>query len=50
MAGPIIDPAAAVAARGREVGCAGTVLTGTKFETVVDEGARWRRTVLSRGV
>jgi 5,10-methylenetetrahydrofolate reductase len=44
------EQAAAVAARGREAGCAGTVLTGTKFETVVDEGAEWRRTVLNRVV
>jgi 5,10-methylenetetrahydrofolate reductase len=37
------EQAALVARRARDAGCAGVVLTGTKFETVVDQGAQWRR-------
>ncbi len=32
----------------REAGFAGVVLTGTRFDTVVDEGAGWRRRVAQR--
>ncbi len=37
------EQASLVAAEAREAGCAGVVLTGLKFETIVDEGAKWRR-------
>lgn len=37
------EQASLVVAAAREAGCAGVLLTGLRFETVVDEGAKWRR-------
>jgi 5,10-methylenetetrahydrofolate reductase len=37
-----------IAEEARAAGFAGVVLTGTRFETVVDEGAGWRRRMLAR--
>jgi 5,10-methylenetetrahydrofolate reductase len=42
------DAAAEAARRAREAGCAGTVLMGLKFDTVVDEAAAEWRTRLGR--
>lgn len=40
------DQARQIAERAKDSGFAGVVLTGTRFETVVDEGAGWRRGIL----
>lgn len=39
------EAAGHVAHRARELGCAGVVLTGVKLDTLVGEGAGWRRQV-----